>query len=93
MTVIEQWIDARLSEAEDTLIGAYGEPEYEEAYTDLLADIVGPFADRLRGAVSRIEAKDRKIAELEAVIARLGEQAERAYTQGVRDAQAAAGGQ
>lgn len=48
---IEVWIDARLSEAEDTLIGMYGEPEHEESYVDLLAEIVGPFADKLRQAV------------------------------------------
>lgn len=44
----ESWIDARLSEAEDTLIGHFGEPDYEEQYADLLAEIVGPFADALR---------------------------------------------
>jgi len=63
MPNIEHWIDARLSEAEDTLIGAYGEPEYEEAYTDLLAETVGPFADNLRGAVTRVEALEKAIRQ------------------------------
>jgi hypothetical protein len=63
-TCIEHWIDARLSEAEDTLIGAYGEPEYEEAYTDLLSEIVGPFADELRKLVKE---RDRMSMERENV--------------------------
>jgi hypothetical protein len=54
MTVIEQWIDARVTEAEEYLIGQWGEEDHEDQYQAVLQEILGPFADYLRGAVETL---------------------------------------
>lgn len=48
---IEHTIDRLVTEAEETLIGLYGEPSFEDEHTETLQAVIGPMADQLRGAV------------------------------------------
>lgn len=54
MSVAERTIDRLVAEAEETLIGLYGEPTFEDEHTETLQAVIGPMADALRGAVEAL---------------------------------------